>query len=69
MTRQAKQASRRIPFEAIRHTNDADSDYWSARELSNLLGYTEYGKFKGAIARAEQACEVSGQAVPDHFPK
>ena len=67
MTRQAKQANGQSPFEAIRHTNDAGGDYWSARELGTLLGYTEYGKFKGAIARAEQVCEGSGQAVSDHF--
>ena len=67
MSRQAKQANGQSPFEVIRHTNDAGGDYWSARELGTLLGYTEYGKFKGAIARAEQACEDSGQAVSDHI--
>jgi DNA-damage-inducible protein D len=35
--------------------------------LGTLLGHTEYGKFKGATARAESACDGSGQAVSDHF--
>lgn len=27
------------PFDAIRHTSEDSSDYWSARELGPLLGY------------------------------
>ena len=54
------------PFEAIKHEEDG-VEYWSARELAVVLGYTEYGKFKRAIERAEKACEGSGYAVSDHF--
>jgi DNA-damage-inducible protein D len=55
------------PFEAIRHEKEPLGDYWSARELARLLGYTEFGKFKKALERAEKACEQSGQAITDHF--
>jgi len=55
------------PFDAIRHTTVDGQEYWSARELGKLLGYTEYRKFKNAIQKAEVACEQSGQAVADHF--
>src|SRR6266566_3873567 len=55
------------PFDAIRHITDYGQEYWSARELSKLLGYAKWDKFKTAIARAEKACEQSGQAVADHF--
>lgn len=55
------------PFDAIRREDADGNEYWSARELGKLLGYTEYGKFRGAIARAEQACKSSGHAVSDHF--
>lgn len=55
------------PFDAIRREDENGNEFWSARELGKLLGYTEYGKFRGAIARAEQACESSGHAVSDHF--
>ena len=32
-------------FEQIKKTNEYGSEYWSARDLFKLLGYTEYGKF------------------------
>ncbi len=55
------------PFEAIRHTSEDGAEYWTARELAKVLGYTEYGKFRNTIKKAETACETSGQAVSDHF--
>lgn len=57
------------PFEAIRREDDQGHEYWSARELGKILGYTEFPKFKNAIAKAEEACEQSGQVVSDHFPR
>jgi DNA-damage-inducible protein D len=41
------------PFETIRKVNENDNEYWSARDLAKILGYTEYGKFKNAIQKAE----------------
>src|SRR5262249_39830518 len=55
------------PFEAIRHTTDEGTEYWSSRELGPELGYTRWENFHTAIKRAVTACEGSGQAVPDHF--
>jgi DNA-damage-inducible protein D len=55
------------PFETIRKVNENDNEYWSARDLAKILGYTEYGKFKNAIQKAEEACQNSDQAVSDHF--
>lgn len=55
------------PFDAIRHVDDAGNEYWSARDLAKLLGYTEYRKFKNAIEKAEVACEQSDQPVANHF--
>jgi DNA-damage-inducible protein D len=55
------------PFETIRKVAEDGSEYWSARDLAKILGYTEYGKFKNAIKKAEEACENSGQAGSDHF--
>lgn len=55
------------PFESIRRITDDGSEYWSARDLAKILGYTEYGKFKNAISKAEIACESSSQATSDHF--
>ena len=55
------------PFEEIRAEAEDGSEYWSARDLAKILGYTQYNKFTNAITRAEEACKNSGQGVSDHF--
>jgi DNA-damage-inducible protein D len=54
-------------FEQIRLETEDGSEYWSARDLAKVLGYSKWEKFRNAIDRAEVACENSGQAVEDHF--
>jgi DNA-damage-inducible protein D len=53
-------------FDAIRH-EDEQGEYWSARELGALLGYTRYQQFSVVIEKARTACESSGYAVSDHM--
>ena len=53
-------------FESLVHRED-EVEYWLARELQGLLGYTEWRKFVAAIERSMVACEQSGQTVADHF--
>ncbi len=55
------------PFEAIRRETEGGTEYWSARDLAKVLGYTQYNKFTNAIEKAEEACRNSGQPVSDHF--
>lgn len=55
------------PFEAIRRTTEEGAEYWSARELGQVLGYTRWENFHTAIKRAMTACEGSGYSVSDHF--
>jgi DNA-damage-inducible protein D len=55
------------PFDAIRHEDEHGKEYWSARELYKLLGYSRWEKFQKSIEEAKIACENSGQAVSDHF--
>src|SRR5229473_1777989 len=55
-------------FESIKQVNPYGEEYWSARSLATLLGYSQWRRFEEAIQRAMVACEQSGQIVSDHFP-
>ncbi len=39
-------------FEELRRTNQHGAEYWSARDLQPLLGYTQWRRFEQAIDRA-----------------
>jgi DNA-damage-inducible protein D len=42
-------------------------EYWLARDLQHLLGYTEWRNFGAVLGKAKTACELSGHPVVDHF--
>ena len=42
-------------------------EFWLARDLQHLLGYTKWDNFLNVVFKAKTACEVSGHAVADHF--
>jgi DNA-damage-inducible protein D len=42
-------------------------EYWLARELQLLLGYTEWRNFLNAIVKAKESCNATGETVLDHF--
>ncbi len=54
-------------FEAIKHTNEHDKEYWFARELQVYLGYEEWDWFHGVIENAILACVNSNQKSENHF--
>ena len=54
-------------FESIRHVDDEGNEYWYARELQNVLEYTEWRKFVGVIKKAINSCKTSNYVVSDHF--
>ena len=54
-------------FEKIKKINQYGREYWSARELSNLLEYSEYTKFKKVLEKAIESCKNSEYNDLDHF--
>ena len=54
-------------FEQLKKTDENKNEYWTARDLSRVLEYSEYRHFKPAIDRAKEACKNSGNPVADHF--
>lgn len=59
--------SQQPDFDSIKQENVYGTEYWSARDLMPLLGYTQWRRFDEAIQRAITACEQAGSAVSDHF--
>lgn len=55
-------------FEGHAQETENGIEYWLARDIQHLLGYTKWENFLNVISRAKTACEVSGHNVPDHFP-
>ena len=42
-------------------------EYWLARELQELLGYSDWRNFLNAVDKAKDSCKTTGEAVLDHF--
>ena len=54
-------------FEALKLTNDHGAEFWSARDLQPLLGYSQWRRFEEAIGRAQTSCDQSGNKAGHHF--
>ena len=54
-------------FEALKHTNQHGAEYWSARDLQPLLGYSQWRRFEQAVERAITSCKESGNNPDYHF--
>ncbi len=59
-------------FDDIRH-DDINREFWSARELQKILGYTSWENFQNAIKRAQKSFVTSEITkyynINDHFRK
>ena len=55
-------------FESHAQKTGDNLEFWFARDLQFLLGYSKWENFTNVITKAKTACEVSGYQVDDHFP-
>lgn len=53
-------------FEDYAHQAEGE-EFWLARELQPLLGYTQWRNFVQVIDKAKLACQTAGHSVEDHF--
>lgn len=59
-------AKLKITFED--YANEADGiEFWFARDLQILLGYTEWRNFLLVIDKAKESCKNAGANIDDHF--
>lgn len=54
-------------FEEIKHIDENSQEYWLARELQEVLGYTEWRNFSKVIDKAKISCKTSGEVENSHF--
>jgi DNA-damage-inducible protein D len=54
-------------FEAHAQQTEGGVEYWLARDIQFLLGYTQWRNFLNTVSKAKTACEGSGHKVSDHF--
>ena len=57
-----------VTFEGHAQQTETGVEYWLARDLQQLLGYSKWENFQTVVAKAKTACEVSGHLVENHFP-
>ncbi len=54
-------------FESIKHTDENSVEFWTARELFPLFGYSTWQAFEEVIIRAIRSAINSGQTTENHF--
>ena len=54
-------------FENMKHIDEEDNEYWSARELQKALEYSQWRRFESVIKKAMKACKNSKNNINEHF--
>jgi len=54
-------------FESYVNHTRSDIEFWFARDLQHLLGYTEWRNFLQVITKAKTSCETAGHLISGHF--
>ena len=60
-------ATSKLSFESLKRFNNHDVEYWSARDLQPLLGYSKWQRFENALKKAIESCKASGNNPDHHF--
>ncbi|PUE47080.1 DNA damage-inducible protein D [Limnohabitans sp. 2KL-1] len=55
-------------FEGHAQQTENGVEYWLARDIQHLLGYSKWENFLNVVHKAKTACEVSGNETVNHFP-
>ena len=56
-----------VIFEDIKHVNEYGQEFWYARELQEVLEYSQWRRFNEVIIKAKEACKNSNNFVEEHF--
>ena len=56
-----------VIFEDIKHVNEYVQEFWYARELQEVLEYSQWRRFNEVIIKAKEACKNSNNFVEEHF--
>ena len=56
-----------VDFESYSQTTENNIEFWFARDIQHLLGYSEWRNFTKVISKAKTSCEVTGHLIADHF--
>ena len=54
-------------FEDFSQTTENGIEFWFARDLQQLLGYSEWRNFQKVIIKSKTACELTNNLISDHF--
>ena len=54
-------------FDDHSHTTENGIEFWFARDLQILLGYTEWRNFNLVITKSKTACEATDNLISYHF--
>lgn len=54
-------------FEGHAQETENGIEYWLARDVQHLLGYSKWDNFLNVISKAKTACELSDHSIADHF--
>jgi DNA-damage-inducible protein D len=54
-------------FEDHSQTTENGIEFWFARDIQHLLGYSEWRNFNKVILKAKTSCEATGNLISDHF--